>query len=226
MDQNGSKWIKMNQNELKWIEVNWSELKWIEMNQNESKWIKMNQTESNWIKLNQNESKWIKIDWNELASHWNGWHAVEIETYHQQTPWHILFPQVCTILFFISIIQHLACNEPKRQYVPRKNCQKSLDGAETCPHLFFMARHKITILLIGLLLFFHCSMTESSYQTWYVIFLHNGSERGRSEVATAAIMHHFAVTWWNNRCQDIIPGIIYTVSSVMRDTLFPLFSLG
>jgi hypothetical protein len=27
-------------------------------------------------------------------------------------------------------------------------------------------------------------------------------------------------------CQDIIPGIIYTVSSVVRDTLFPLFSLG
>jgi hypothetical protein len=27
-------------------------------------------------------------------------------------------------------------------------------------------------------------------------------------------------------CQDIIPGIIYTVSSVIRDTLFPLFSLG
>jgi hypothetical protein len=26
--------------------------------------------------------------------------------------------------------------------------------------------------------------------------------------------------------QDIIPGIIYTVSSVVRDTLFPLFSLG
>ncbi len=50
---------------------------------------------------------------------------------------------------------------------------------------------KSLFLLIGLLLFFHFSMTESSYQTWYVIFLHNGSQRGRSEVATAAIMRHF-----------------------------------
>jgi hypothetical protein len=36
---------------------------------------------------------------------------------------------------FISIIQQLAWNEPKRQYVPRKNGQKSLDGAETRPLL-------------------------------------------------------------------------------------------
>jgi hypothetical protein len=41
------------------------------------------------------------------------------------------------------------------------------------------------------LLFFHFSIIESSYQPWYVIFLHNGSERGKSEVATAAIMRHF-----------------------------------
>ena len=44
MDQNESKWIKMNQNESKWIKTNQNESKWIKTNQNESKWIKMNQT--------------------------------------------------------------------------------------------------------------------------------------------------------------------------------------
>ena len=34
------------------------------MNQNESKWIKMDQNGSKWIKMDQNESKWIKMDQN------------------------------------------------------------------------------------------------------------------------------------------------------------------
>jgi hypothetical protein len=80
-----------------------------------------------------------------LASHRNDWRAIKIETHHQWTPWHVHSHQVCAILFFISIIQQLACNEPKRQYVPRKNGQKSLDSAETGPHLFFMVCRKIAL---------------------------------------------------------------------------------
>jgi hypothetical protein len=56
----------------------------------------------------------IEIDRNELASRRNGWRAIETETQRQPTPWHVDGLQVCAILFFISIIQQSAYNEPKR----------------------------------------------------------------------------------------------------------------
>jgi hypothetical protein len=49
-------------------------------------WIEIDRTKLKWIKMNKKESKWIKIDRNELASHQNGWRAVEIEMHHQWTP--------------------------------------------------------------------------------------------------------------------------------------------
>jgi hypothetical protein len=75
--------------------------------------------------------------------------------------------------------------------VPKKWPKKALMVHKYAHISSSLCTAKSLFLLIGLLLFFHFSITESSYQPSYVIFLHNGSERGKSEVATAALMHHF-----------------------------------
>ncbi len=48
----------------------------------------------------------------------------------------------------------------------------------------------------------------------------NGNQQDLEDEAVR--LFHVMVHW----CQDIIPGIIYTVSSVMHNMLFPIFSLG
>jgi hypothetical protein len=80
-----------------------------------------------------------------LASCQNGWCAIKTEMHCQLMPWHVDGPQVCGILFFISIIQQSAYNEPKRWYVPRKMANKAFDSAKIGPHLFFIVCHKITL---------------------------------------------------------------------------------
>jgi hypothetical protein len=40
--------------------------------------------------------------------------ALSKQKHSQPTPWHVDGLQVCAILFFISIIQQSAYNEPKR----------------------------------------------------------------------------------------------------------------
>jgi hypothetical protein len=58
-------------------------------------------------------------------------------------------------------------------------------------------------------------LQKPTFLTYYGLGIYN-------EWTAAPPRHHLH----SEGGQDIIPGIIYTVSSVMHDMLFPLFSLG